>query len=96
MGGAVLLFAFVLLAVPFLGEAQQLPRIAVVASGHPACPPTPTSEAFLRRLSELGYPSGTNLVLDQRCYRSIDEVPAILAEVLRLNPDVIVDRKSVV
>src|SRR5262249_27340524 len=55
-----------------------------------ACPYAPTSNAFLRRLAELGYPSGASLVVDQRCYGSIDEVPAILAEVLRLRPDVIV------
>ena len=41
-------------------------------------------------MSELGYLAGTSLVLDRRCYASIDEAPAILAEVLRLRPDVIV------
>jgi putative ABC transport system substrate-binding protein len=41
-------------------------------------------------MSELGYVSGTNLVVDSRCYATIAEVPGILAEVLRLKPDVIV------
>ncbi len=90
MRGVVLLFALVLLATPFAGESQQIPRIALVASGPPACPTSLTGDALLRRLSELGYVSGTNLVVDRRCYGSIDEVPAILAEVLRLKPDIIV------
>ena len=88
--GIVLLFAFVLLAAPFVGEAQQVPRIALVASGPPACPMTPTSDALLRRLSELGYLAGPNLVVDRRSTHSIDEVATILAELLGLKPDVIV------
>jgi len=38
-------------------------------------------------MSELGYVSGTSL---SRCYATIAEVPGILAEVLRLKPDIIV------
>ena len=90
MQAAILLFAFVVLAGPFVGEAEQVPRVALLISGPPACPTTPPSDAFFRRLGELGYPSGGALVVDRRCYGSIDEVPAILAEVLRLRPDVIV------
>jgi len=86
----VLLFAFVLLAAPFVGEGQQVPRIALVVAGPPACPTSPGLDAFSRRLSELGYVSGTNLAVDRRCYGAIAEVPGILAEVLRLKPDVIV------
>ena len=79
-----------LLAAPFVGEAQQVPRIALVVAGPPACPTNPGRDAFFRRMSELGYVSGTNLVVDSRCYATIAEVPGILAEVLRLKPDVIV------
>ena len=79
-----------LLAAPFVGEAQQVPRIALVVAGPPACPTNPGRDAFFRRMSELGYVSGTNLVVDRRCYATIAEVPGILAEVLRLKPDVIV------
>ena len=79
-----------LLAAPFVGEAQQVPRIALVVAGPPACPTNPGRDAFFRRMSELGYVSGTNLVVDSRCYATIAEVPGILAEVLRLKPDAIV------
>ena len=79
-----------LLAAPFVGEAQQVPRIALVVAGPPACPTNPGRDAFFRRMSELGYVSGTNLAVDSRCYATIAEVPGILAEVLRLKPDVIV------
>ena len=79
-----------LLAAPFVGEAQQVPRIALVVAGPPACPTNPGRDAFFRRMSELGYVSGTNLVVDSRCYATIAEVPGILAEMLRLKPDVIV------
>ena len=79
-----------LLAAPFVGEAQQVPRIALVVAGPPACPTNSGRDAFFRRMSELGYVSGTNLVVDSRCYATIAEVPGILAEVLRLKPDVIV------
>ena len=79
-----------LLAAPLVGEAQQVPRIALVVAGPPACPTNPGRDAFFRRMSELGYVSGTNLVVDSRCYATIAEVPGILAEMLRLKPDVIV------
>ena len=79
-----------LLAAPFVGEAQQVPRIALVVAGPPACPTNPGRDAFFRRMSELGYVSGTTLVVDSRCYATIAEVPGILAEMLRLKPDVIV------
>ena len=79
-----------LLAAPFVGEAQQVPRIALVVAGPPACPTNPGRDAFFRRMSELGFVSGTNLAVDSRCYATIAEVPGILAEMLRLKPDVIV------
>jgi ABC-type uncharacterized transport system substrate-binding protein len=87
---AVLLFAFLLLAAPFVGEAQQVPRIALLVAGPPACPTSAGQDAFSGRLSELGYVSGTNLVVDRRCYGAIAEIPGLLVEVLRLKPDVIV------
>jgi putative ABC transport system substrate-binding protein len=87
---AALLFAFVLLVAPLVAAGQHVPRIALVVAGPPACPTNPGRDAFFRRMSELGYVSKTNLVVDSRCYGTIGEVPSILAEVLRLKPDVIV------
>src|SRR5215467_5336375 len=49
---------------------------------------------FIRRLGELGYVSGGNLLVERRCYGTIDDVPGLLAEVLRLKPDVIVTGDS--
>ena len=87
---AVVLCACVILVAPLSGTAQQVPRIALLVSGPPDCPTNPAREAFFQRLGELGYVAGGSLVVDSRCYGSIAEVPRILAEVLRLKPDVIV------
>ena len=82
-----------LLLPPTTGEAQHVPRIALVVSGPSACGMSPGSEAFIRRLGELGY-AGTGVVVDRRCYTAIDEVPGLLVEILRLKPDVIVTGDS--
>jgi hypothetical protein len=43
------------LIAPLAALAQQVPRIALVVAGPPACPTNPGRDAFFRRLSELGY-----------------------------------------
>src|SRR5215210_4430423 len=52
-------------------------------------------EAFYRRLSELGYVEGSNLIIH---YRSVDgrneRLPSVVSEIIRFNPDVIVVRGS--
>jgi putative tryptophan/tyrosine transport system substrate-binding protein len=88
--GLAVVLSFSLILAPLAALAQRVPRIALVVAGPPACPTNPGRDAFFRRLSELGYVSGTSLVVDSRCYATIAEVPGILAEVLRLKPDIIV------
>jgi putative ABC transport system substrate-binding protein len=87
---AVLLCASVLVSAPFVGAAQQVPRIALVVAGPPGCPTHAGREAFFRRLGEFGYVAGETLAVDTRCYGAIAEVAGILADVLRLKPAVIV------
>jgi putative tryptophan/tyrosine transport system substrate-binding protein len=87
-----ILAAVVLVAVAVIAEAQQpkkVPRIgflSVTSSGQ-----DPRLEAFRQGLREMGYVEGKNFTLE---YRSVegkfDRLPALAAELIRLNVDVIV------
>jgi hypothetical protein len=79
-----------LLAAPTSIPAQRaapMPRIAAVFPGSPDCPITPPRAAFLQALSELGFVPGTSLVVDWHCYTSIGEAAGLMAEALRMKPD---------
>jgi len=70
-----------LLAAPTSIPAQRagpMPRIAAVFPGSPDCPITPPRAAFLQALSELGFVPGTSLMVDWRCYSSINEAPGLI------------------
>jgi putative ABC transport system substrate-binding protein len=78
------------LAGPLVADAQQsgkIYRIGVLADVS-----VPVSfRAFERRLMELGYLPGTNLVLDVReAVGRGDRLPVLAAELLRLKPDLII------
>ena len=82
-----------LLAAPLAAEAQQAgkaPRIALLAGGSRAADAL-LIEAFWRRMNELGYVEGKNVVAE---YRFADGLPERLqtfaAELVRLHVDVIV------
>ncbi len=81
------------LATPLgVGGQQQvgkLSRIGVLMNLYPpdAAPP----QALRQRLRDLGYTEGHNLVIDWRYQLGgSDRLPALAAELVRLNPDVIV------
>ncbi|TMG87499.1 MAG: ABC transporter substrate-binding protein, partial [Betaproteobacteria bacterium] len=79
-----------LLAVPFAAEAQQaarLPRIGVLLPGN-----TGTGTEVLRQgLRELGYVEGRTAVIEWRWWeRKSERLRGAAAEMVRLNPDVIV------
>ncbi len=83
-----------LLAVPFATEAQQpsrLPRIGVLIAGN-----TGTGTEVLRQgLLELGYVEGGTIVIEWRWWEGKPErLRDAAAEMVRLNPDVIVVRGS--
>jgi putative ABC transport system substrate-binding protein len=91
---ARLAIAAALLAATLGAEAQQpsvkTPRIAFLAGGSRAGD-APYLEAFWRRMKELGYVEGRNIVAEYRFAEGAPErVPAYAAELVRLKVDVIV------
>jgi putative ABC transport system substrate-binding protein len=89
---AVALLALVLLAVPLAAEAQQAQQVVRVAVLDDVSPrDVPWRATFERRLAELGYVEGKNLVIEfQSASRHADRLGDLAAEVVRLKPDVIV------
>jgi len=88
-----ILVVVVLLAVAVIAEAQQpkkVPRIGyLTGSSLPAI--SQWTEAFRQGLRELGYVEGKNIVIEWRgAEGKFDRLPALAAELVRLNVDVIV------
>jgi putative ABC transport system substrate-binding protein len=87
------------LVAPLGVEGQQTaapPRIAVVFSHSPLStmmglePINPNMRAFLEGLRELGYIEGKNIVVERRALEGrMDQVPAVIGELLRLKVQVI-------
>src|SRR2546425_10604736 len=83
-----------LLAAPLAVEAQQartVPRIALLLPQ----PPTPAERAFLDGLGELGWVEGQNITIERKTRwqypgRYDERLEALLADVVRLNFDVVV------
>src|SRR5258706_6400635 len=83
----------VLLTVGFPAEGQQPKKAPRMGSLDGASPSTSTAriEAFRQGLRELGYLEGKNIVIEFRYGEDkLDRVPALAAELVRLNVDVIV------
>ena len=83
-----IVFALVLFAVP--GEAQppgKVYRIGVLGPGAPS----PLTEEFRRRLSELGYVDGQNIRLESRwAGGNAERLPTLATELVQARVDVIV------
>jgi len=82
-----------LLAAPLAAEAQpaggKVYRVGSLTDG--AQTPSPMSVAFVDTLRRLGYVEGRNLVIDRRYAAfNYDRLPELAADLVRLNPDVIV------
>ena len=99
-GGAVLLVTLALLATPLAAEAQPAGKVYRLGHLSPGFPPTSATpnrvlDAFRQRLRELGYREGENLVIEYRFAEGTERLPVLAAELVRLNPDIIVARGSV-
>jgi putative tryptophan/tyrosine transport system substrate-binding protein len=85
--GAMLLF----FSVP--ADAQQpttIPRIGFLITSSPPVI-APRLDAFQQGLRELGYVEGKNIVIERRhAEGQLDRLPALAAELVRLNVDIIV------
>ena len=76
-----------------LAQAQQptkIPRIGFLITSSPSAI-APRMDAFQQGLRELGYVEGKNIVIERRhAEGKLDRLPALAAELVRLNVDVIV------
>ena len=81
--------AVALLTARPIAQAQQpapVHRVATLGAD-----PTQIWDIFQRRLKELGYVEGQNLILERRWSAGYeDRLPTLLAELLRVKPDVLV------
>ncbi len=84
-----------LLAAPLAAEGQQARkgfRIGYLISG-PSLPQDPLPRVFVPAMRDLGYVEGDNLVIEiRRADNKPERLPALAAELVRLNVDVIVTR----
>src|SRR4051812_1617335 len=81
-----------LFALSASAEAQQakIPRIGILG-GASAAANSGRIDAFWHGLRELGYVEGKNILIEQRWAEGkLDGLPALAAELLRLNVDIIV------
>ena len=83
----------VLLVVPLAVRAQgpTIPRVGLLSPAAPLSAPSPSHEAFRQGLRDLGYIEGRNITIEFRSAEGKTErLPALAAELVRLNVDVIV------
>jgi putative ABC transport system substrate-binding protein len=82
-----------LLAAPLVAEAQsagKVWRIGILGNA-----PSPGWEAFRERLRELGWVEGQNLIIEAQWMQGRpDRLPELAADLVRLNPDVILASSS--
>jgi putative tryptophan/tyrosine transport system substrate-binding protein len=83
-----------LLAVPAAGQTQQaerVPQVGVIVVSEPASPTEPNVSAFRQALRDLGYVEGKNIAVQYRyAHGRMERVPELVAELVRLNVDVLV------
>ncbi|MGH2359093.1 MAG: ABC transporter substrate-binding protein [bacterium] len=81
------------LAMPDVASAQQAlktHRIGYLAPGPEGCPPTTLSRAFRQGLLDAGYAEGRDVIVDRRCFPTLDMAGKVLADLLKAMPDVLV------
>jgi putative ABC transport system substrate-binding protein len=86
-------FCSMILALPFPAQAQQparIPRIGILVAAS-ASSLSARVEAFRRRLRELGYVEGKNIIIEYRYAEGkLERLPDLAAELVRLKVDAIV------
>ncbi len=89
---ALIVVLAVSLAAPLAVTGQQAGKVRVIAilwPGPAAAVPSGLGEALRRGLRDLGW-TESNLKIEQRFVEREDSMPDVIAEILRLDPDVIV------
>ena len=70
---------------------EKVPRIGYVTGSGGANNPGPNIEAFQQGLRDLGYIERKNILVEYRYAEgNLDQLPGLLAELVQLNPDVLV------
>jgi putative ABC transport system substrate-binding protein len=77
-----------ILAMPLAPNAQQAGKMWRLGALIPEY--SSTMDEVLEGLHKLNYVEGRNFILEQRRFTRTDQLPALAAELVRLNPDVIV------
>ncbi len=75
-------------AAPHAVEAQDTPKIPRI--GMLGGSPGPLVDAFKQGLRELGYIEGQNIVIESRWADSLEKLPTLAADLVRLKVDIIV------
>jgi putative tryptophan/tyrosine transport system substrate-binding protein len=81
---------------PVIARAQSsahVPRIGYLGLG-PASAYASRVDALREGLRDLGYAEGKNIIIEFRWAENVDELPALAAELVRMNVDVIVGSSS--
>jgi putative ABC transport system substrate-binding protein len=77
-------------AVAQAQQPKKIPRIGYVAT---TAPDTPNNLAFRRRLRDLGYIEGKNILVEDRYAEGkADRIPSLVAELVQLKVDILVSR----
>jgi putative ABC transport system substrate-binding protein len=90
---AFVLAGLAVFGMPDIGSTQQVlkpPRVGYLAPGPPGCPPTTQSTAFRRGLLEAGYTESRDVIVDRRCFPTLDIAGKILDDLLKATPNVLV------
>ncbi len=92
----LVMFALGVLVAPFAVEAQQAGRVYRLGTFDLTKSPSMEANApFMQALRELGWVEGQNLVVERRYAAAPEHLPSLVAELVRLNVDVIVVRHRV-
>ena len=90
------ILALALLAAPLAAAAQPTPPGKVYRVGwlHPLQIPPDWEEGFRQGLREFGYTEGRDLLIERRWGGGVNRLPAMAAELVQLNVDVIIAGNS--
>jgi putative ABC transport system substrate-binding protein len=81
---------------PVAARAQQAGKVWRIGYFSPGSPSGPTEKEFVQGLNELGYIDGKNMQLERRfADGTLDRLPALAAELVRANVDVILAESSI-
>src|SRR6516165_6020162 len=81
-------------AWPLTARAQQVAKVIGFLGIGPASAWASRVEALRAGLRDLGYVEGKNIVIEFRWAKTVDELPELAAELVRMNVDVIVASSS--